>query len=237
MAVGPHPHIGLHTVTWLLQGEVEHSDSLGNQQLIRPGQLNLMTAGGGISHAEDARQQSTGAMDGVQLWVAQPERTRHGAPSFAHLEVLPEVTIEHASATVLVGDFAATRSPAPTDSPMVGVDISCDGRALLPLEPTFEYAVAGLQDHTRMLDVTVQADQLAYIGSGRQELLVDCHPGSRFLLLGGAPFEEIVMWWNFVARSREELETAYQDWASQHERFGSVQSTLPRIEAPRPFWI
>ena len=87
MAVGPHPHMGLHTVTWLIAGEVEHSDSLGNRQIIRPGQLNLMSAGHGITHAEDARQQLTGDMDGVQLWVAQPESTRHGSPSFAHLEV------------------------------------------------------------------------------------------------------------------------------------------------------
>ncbi len=171
MAVGPHPHIGLHTVTWLLQGEVEHSDSLGNQQLIRPGQLNLMTAGGGISHAEDARQQSTGAMDGVQLWVAQPEDTRHGAPSFVHIEALPQVTIEHASATVLIGDFAGARSPAPTDSPMVGVDIVCDGSALLPLDPFFEYAIAGLRGRTTALDIAVHTDQLAFIGSGRQELV------------------------------------------------------------------
>jgi redox-sensitive bicupin YhaK (pirin superfamily) len=103
MAVGPHPHIGLHTVTWLLQGEVAHSDSLENRQLIRPGQLNLMSAGHGISHAEDARLQPTGALDGVQLWVAQSESTRHTSPSFVHLDVLPEINIENASATILIG--------------------------------------------------------------------------------------------------------------------------------------
>jgi redox-sensitive bicupin YhaK (pirin superfamily) len=85
--------------------------------------------------------------------------------------------------------------------------------------------------------VTVGADQLAYIGAGRHELLIDCYPGTRFLLLGGTPFEEdILMWWNFVARSRDEIETACRDWSGQHERFGSVHSTLSRIEAPRPFW-
>ena len=93
MAVGPHPHIGLHTVTWLLSGQVVHSDSLGNQQPIRPGQLNLMTSGQGIAHAEDGRRAPDARMDGVQLWVAQPEATRHDPPSFAHHAELPVVDL------------------------------------------------------------------------------------------------------------------------------------------------
>ena len=94
MTVGPHPHIGLHTVTWLLEGEVVHTDSLGNEQPIRPGQLNLMTAGNGIAHAEDGRLQSSGRMNGVQFWVAQPETTRHGMSSFSHHQDLPQIELE-----------------------------------------------------------------------------------------------------------------------------------------------
>jgi redox-sensitive bicupin YhaK (pirin superfamily) len=128
MTVGPHPHIGLHTVTWLLSGQVLHSDSLGNQQPIRPGQLNLMTAGHGIAHAEDAREQPGQWMDGVQLWVTQPEGTRHGSPSFAHHGDLPVVDLTPGVATVLIGEFAGGQSPARVDSPLVGVDIQAPRR-------------------------------------------------------------------------------------------------------------
>src|SRR6187397_302254 len=103
VGIGPHPHIGLHTVTWLLEGELLHRDGLGSEQAIRPGQLNLMTAGRGIAHAEEAT--STGRRHhGVQLWVAQPEATRHGEPAFEHHAELPRVDLGAATATVLVGE-------------------------------------------------------------------------------------------------------------------------------------
>ncbi len=112
--IGPHPHVGLQTVTWLLDGETLHSDSLGNEQLIRPGQLNLMSAGHGVAHAEDGRR-SGRAGHGVQLWVAQPEATRHGAAAFEHQAELPRVALGSGEATVLVGELAGARSPrAPT---------------------------------------------------------------------------------------------------------------------------
>ena len=82
--IGPHPHLGLQTVTWLLEGELVHTDSLGTEQPIRPGQLNLMTAGHGVAHAEDGRYLTRPTIHGVQLWVAQPEATRHGPAAFEH---------------------------------------------------------------------------------------------------------------------------------------------------------
>jgi redox-sensitive bicupin YhaK (pirin superfamily) len=238
MAVGPHPHIGLHTVTWLLQGEVLHSDSLGNEQPIRPGQLNLMTSGRGIAHAEDGRGRWSGPMDGVQLWVAQPEATRHQPPSFAHHAELPQVHLRTGQATVLIGDFAGTRSPAHTDSALVGVDLVGEGRLELPLDPTFEYAIAVLQGSVRVADADAAPDQLVYLGTGREVLDLALGDRSRLLLLGGQPFaEDIAMWWNFVARNRTELVDAYADWQAEKERFGSVDSSLHRIDAPRPFWL
>jgi quercetin 2,3-dioxygenase len=238
MTVGPHPHIGLHTVTWLLNGQVLHSDSLGNQQPIRPGQLNLMTSGHGIAHAEDARSAARGLMDGVQLWVAQPESTRHDPPSFAHHADLPTVELRGARATVLVGVFAGTRSPARTDSPLVGVDLAGGGRIDLPLEPSFEHAVAVLHGGARHADSIASPNQLMYVGPGRDAIRLDLTDDSRVLLLGGLPLtEEILMWWNFVARDRVELEQAAAEWAASNDRFGPVASTLARIEAPRPFWL
>jgi quercetin 2,3-dioxygenase len=238
MTVGPHPHIGLHTVTWLLSGQVLHSDSLGNQQPIRPGQLNLMTSGQGIAHAEDARREPDGRMDGVQLWVAQPEATRHDPPSFAHHAELPVVDLGGARATVLVGELAGARSPARVDSPLVGVDIAGGGRLDLPLDVSFEHALAVLRGGVRVVDSVATPNQLMYLDAGRDGVQLDLTDDSRVLLLGGQPFaEEILMWWNFVARDRAELEQAYSQWSASAERFGPVASTLDRIEAPRPFWL
>ena len=101
--IGPHPHIGLQTVTWLFDGEILHRDSLGSEQLIRPGQLNLMTAGHGVSHAEEATGRYRGVLHGMQLWVAQPDTTRDGPPAFEHHAVLPTLELEHGTGTVIVG--------------------------------------------------------------------------------------------------------------------------------------
>jgi redox-sensitive bicupin YhaK (pirin superfamily) len=238
MTVGPHPHIGLHTVTWLLDGQVVHSDSLGNQQPIRPGELNLMTAGAGIAHAEDARGQPGRHMDGVQLWVAQPETTRHGPPAFAHHAALPIVDLPGARATILIGELAGVRSPARMDTPLVGADIEGGGAVELQLDPEFEYGVAILHGAARLDDRAVSPNQLAYLGSGRAELTLELAENSRLILLGGQPWgEEILMWWNFVARDRGEMERAYTEWKERSPRFGQVTSTLERIEAPRPSWL
>jgi hypothetical protein len=238
MTVGPHPHIGLHTVTWLLSGQVLHSDSLGNQQPIRPGQLNLMTSGRGIAHAEDGRGEPRGLMDGVQLWVAQPESTRHDPPAFAHHGELPVVDVRAARATVLLGEFAGARSPAHTDSPLVGIDIAGSGQLDLPLDASFEHALVVLHGGARVADAVAAPNQLMYIGPGLDGVHLDLGDSSRVLLLGGRPFtEEILMWWNFVARDRAEMERAYAEWGASSERFGLVASTLDRIAAPRPFWL
>jgi quercetin 2,3-dioxygenase len=238
MKVGPHPHIGLHTVTWLLSGQVLHSDSLGNQQPIRPGQLNLMTSGRGIAHAEDGRGAPQGLMDGVQLWVAQPEATRHDPPTFAHHAELPVVDLGPARATVLLGELAGARSPARTDWPLVGADIAGSGQVDLPLEASFEHAVAVLHGGVRVADAVAAPDQLVYIGAGRDDVQLDLMDDSRVLLLGGRPFtEEILMWWNFVARNQSEMEQAYAEWEGSTGRFGAVASTLDPIAAPRPFWL
>src|SRR3954451_885376 len=104
--IGPHPHIGLQTVTWLVRGTVLHRDSLGSEQVIRPGQLNLMTAGHGVSHSEETAGVYAGGLHGVQLWVAQPSTTRDASPAFEHHAELPRTEVGGAVATVLIGDFA-----------------------------------------------------------------------------------------------------------------------------------
>jgi len=232
--IGPHPHMGLHTVTWLVEGAVLHRDSLGSEQLIRPGQLNLMTAGNGIAHAEEHVRTYRGVMHGVQLWVAQPAETRGGAPDFAHHAELPRAEIGGAVATVLVGELAGVTSPARQDTPLVGADLAISpGVTAWPLRPDFEHALVVLDGEVAVGERVVRPGQLGYLGLGRDFLELSALSASRVLLLGGVPFEEkLAMWWNFVARTKEELAQARTQWATYDERFGEVASTLPRITAP-----
>jgi redox-sensitive bicupin YhaK (pirin superfamily) len=228
MQVGPHPHIGLATVTWLLEGEALHRDSLGSEQLIRPGQLNLMTAGGGVSHAEEAGRQH---LHGVQLWVALPEATRHGPPAFEHHAELPQAEVPGATATVLVGELAGARSAARADTPLLGADLVVRGRAVLPLDPAFEHVLLPVEGDVHVHDGPLVLGGSAYLAPGADELVLD--GTGRVLLLGGVPFEApVAMSWNFVARTAVELAQAHADWAAAHERFGVVDSPLPRIPSP-----
>jgi quercetin 2,3-dioxygenase len=238
MQVGPHPHIGLHTVTWVLEGEVLHHDSLGSEQLIKPGQLNLMTAGRGVAHAEETPPGATGTLHGLQLWVAQPEATRGGAAAFEHHSTMPEAEVGGVVATVLVGELAAVRSPARVDSPLVGADLVVGGPAILPLDPAFEHALLVVDEPVAVDGMVVAPGAFAYFEPGRSEMgLAPTGPPGRALLVGGAPFEEpILMWWNFVARSKEEMVQARQDWEAGADRFGAVESDLGRIAAPPPLW-
>jgi redox-sensitive bicupin YhaK (pirin superfamily) len=233
--IGPHPHTGLSTVTYLLDGEVLHRDSLGSEQVIRPGQLNLMTAGSGLSHAEEPTGHYRGTMHGVQLWVAQPEATRHGAPSFEHHGALPQLALARADATVLVGSFAGATSPARADTPLLGVALDlAPGATAVPVDAAYEHLLVVLDGVLVLDDRPVQPGQSGYLGPGRDELLLTAPDGARVLLLGGEPFPEpIVMWWNFVGRSREELAEAGRQWDAADDRFGRVDTALPRVPLPR----
>ena len=232
--VGPHPHTGLHTVTWLLDGEVLHRDSLGSEQVIRPGQLNLMTAGNGVTHSEEATGHYRGTLEGIQLWVAQPEDTRHGAAAFEHHADLPRADLGRAVATVLVGDLDGTASGARRDTPLAGVDLDLHGGVTtVPLHRHWEYALVVLRGTIGAEGSVVVPGRLAYLGLGRDELALDATEPSRALLLGGEPFPEpIAMWWNFVGRGRDELAAARRSWQAGDDRFGRVASPLPRIAAP-----
>jgi len=237
--IGPHPHPGLHPVTWLLGGEVLHRDSLGTEQVIRAGQLNLMTAGEGVTHSEEATGRYRGRLHGIQLWVAQPEVTRHGAPAFEHYAELPEVQLDNAVATVLVGEFGTVTSPARRDTALAGVDAALGPRiGAWPLRREFEYALVVMEGEILAGDQVVRPGQLAYLGEGRDEIVLSAAERARVLLLGGEPFPEpIRMWWNFVVRTRDELDAAYQQWQVEDPRFGRLRSPLPRIPAPAPFWV
>ena len=237
MEVGPHPHIGLSTVTWLLEGEALHNDSLGTEQVIRPGQLNWMTAGHGIAHAELAAKPP---FRGVQMWVAQPEATRHGESAFVHHADLPQLELDHASASLFAGTLGEASSPARADTPLVGLDLSLRrGTTVLPAATTFEHAVIPLDGRVKVGPEVVEPGWLALLPTGIDELPIEASDDStRMLLLGGEPLgERIEMWWNFVARDKSEIEVAWREWRDRTDRFGNVDSPLERIEAPRPPWV
>ncbi len=238
MEVGPHPHIGLSTVTWLLRGAAVHTDSLGSEQALRPGQLNLMTAGHGIAHAEETPLDEAGPLHGVQFWVAQPEATRHGAAAFEHHAQLPEVGVGHLSATVLLGSHGGSTSPARTDWPTLGLELLlAPGSAQVPLDPTFEHAMVVLEGALEVGDTVLEPGRLGYLPPGDTELTLRSAGDGRALLLGGVPFEsEVLMWWNFVARTRDEVDAAAAEWNEEGARFGAVSSGLERILSPVPPW-
>ena len=237
--IGPHPHMGLQTVTWLVAGEVLHRDSLGSEQPIRPGQLNLMTAGGGVSHAEEGTGRYRGDLHGVQLWVAQPEQTRHGDAAFEHHAELPRTEIGRATATVLVGDLDGAVSPARRDTDHVGAELDLrPGATVVPLRRDHEHGLVVLVGAVEVDGQVVEPGHLAYLGTGRDECRLTVRGPTRALLVGGVPLEEpLLMWWNFVARTREEVEAAYRQWTDDDGRFGRVRSSLPRIPTGPPPWV
>lgn len=235
--IGPHPHTGLHTVTWLIEGQVLHRDGLGSEQVITAGQLNLMTAGAGVAHAEEATGHYRGRLEGVQLWVAQPEATRHDAPSFTHVAELPRLDAGDAAVTVFLGSHADVASPAPIDSDLVGLDIDMRGHARLALRRDFEYALVVVRGALEARGVLVTPGNLAVLPRDLDEVELTSRVPTRAILIGGIPFDEpLFMWWNFVARSRDEVDGFRESWARGDERFAPVRSALARIDAPAPYW-
>ncbi|GII25398.1 pirin family protein [Planosporangium mesophilum] len=240
MRVAPHPHTGLQTVSWLVDGEILHRDSLGNRQSVLPGQVNLMTAGRGIAHSEESPAQHPPMMHGLQLWVALPDGARHGPPRFEHHETVPAVRDGGVTVTVVVGALDGAHSPVVVHTPLVGAEIlmTAGSATRLPLEPDFEYAVLAMTGTAEVGGVTdaVTPGSLLYLGTGRSGLDLRSDRGSRLFLLGGEPFDEpLVMWWNFVGRSHSEIVEARTDWMAGH-RFGTVTGyagdPLPAPEMP-----
>jgi quercetin 2,3-dioxygenase len=227
MRVPPHPHIGLQTVTWLISGNVLHRDSLGSEQMIRPGQLNLMTAGRGIAHSEESPAEHDPSLHGIQLWVALPDASRHTEPAFAHHAELPAAGLGGFEVTVFAGSLGGARSPARMFSEIVGAELAAHREASgsIPLAASHEHVVfvaTGSARVDRAPDATVlRPGQLLYLDARRDQVGVSAAAGSRLFLLGGVPLgEPLLMWWNLVARTPEEIEAAVAEW--RQGRFGTV---------------
>ena len=226
MQVPPHPHIGLQTVSWLFQGLVLHRDSLGSRQLIRPGELNLMTAGRGIAHCEESAAGRPPVLHGLQLWIALPAAERHTEPRFAHHADLPVVREGGASVTVAIGEYRGERSQAEVFSPLAGFEVAVPGGDdfVLPVREDFEYGVVAVDGSAVVAGTLITPGLLAHLPTGLSGIRLSPASGrrlARFFVVGGVPFgERLLMWWNFVARSGEEVARAREDWAAG--RFGQV---------------
>lgn len=245
MDVPPHPHTGLQTVSWLYAGEIEHRDSTGSRALIEPGQVNLMTAGSGIQHSEVSTTRST-SLHGVQLWIALPDRARHSAPFFESHTPEP-VRVGDATLRVFVGSLAGSESAVTAFTPLVGaqVDLPAGGSVELDVDPTFEFGLLVDSGDAEFAGVPVPVDRLAVVAPGASTLRIAAGDTPvRALLIGGTPLgEPLVMWWNFVGRSHDEIVAFREQWqreviegATADGRFGAVAgypgSALPAPELP-----
>ena len=239
LRVGPHPHIGLQTFTWVIDGELLHRDSLGTAQPIRPGEVNLMTAGRGISHTEESlfgdRQ-----LHGAQLWIALPEKQRNTTPRFDHYSALPRWHDKGATWTLLTGQYGEQKAETLQFSPLIGLDIHCEHQQTVELQlaRTFEYGVMPLTGNCEIGGEHFEADELAYLGANQDHLSIDCAPGTRMLVIGGEPLDkDVVMWWNYVGYNQQEIVQAERDWEAHDERFGSIpQWQGERLQGPPSPW-
>jgi redox-sensitive bicupin YhaK (pirin superfamily) len=226
--VRPHPHIGLSTVTYLFDGEIVHRDSLGTAEAIRPGEVNLMTAGRGIVHSErTAPERRTGGerLHGLQCWLAMPATDEESAPSFAHRDQaeLPLVAGDGKSVRIILGSLFGERSPVPTLSDTIFADAALEPGANLPIDAATEeralYIVSGEID---IAGDRFAAGQLLVFRPG-DSLAVTAATSARVVLVGGAAMDgPRHIWWNFVSSRKERIEQAKADW--QHRRFDRVPS-------------
>ncbi|GAB5508761.1 MAG: pirin family protein [Hyphomicrobiales bacterium] len=224
--VRPHPHIGLATVTYLFDGEVHHRDSLGSDLSIKPGELNLMSAGSGIVHSErtsEAAKALGPKLFGIQSWVALPETHEEDAPAFVHYSAdqLPMIEDHGVSVRVIAGEVMGIKAPTQTAWPTLYADAVMAAGSSMPLDATYEeralYTVSGTID---IAGDAFEPGQLLVFKAG-DAITIKAGTDARFMILGGAPMDsKRYIWWNFVSSSRERIEQAKADW--KERRFDTV---------------
>jgi redox-sensitive bicupin YhaK (pirin superfamily) len=208
MHVPRHPHTGLATVSWLFSGDIDHIDSAGNAARVRPGELNLMIAGRGITHQEISTP-GTRTLHGVQLWYALPNATRFSENHFEHYAPPVVDAGPGATARVFIGSLAGSVSPVDTRTPdLLGAELilAAGGAATLEVRRDFEFAALAESGDIVVNGTAIAHRELGYVPSGSDTLTISSAAGARIILLGGVPFgEQIVMWWNFIGRDHDEI--------------------------------
>lgn len=236
MVVAAHPHTGLQTVTWLLEGRVEHRDSLGTIQHINPGQLNLMTAGRGIAHSE-LSETGPESLHAVQMWLALPKEQLNIEPFFEHQDALPETQLGDLTAKVFVGEFGGVAASTKVFSQLVAAELGLKGEksAKIPLNSGFEHGILLIHGEITVNGEQITQNQLFFAPAGPAALEITAKSDARMIFLGGEPFgEQIVMWWNFIGRSHDEIVQARSEWnAGASARFSEFEDRIGgRIPAP-----
>ncbi len=216
--VRPHPHIGLSTITYLYAGEMVHRDSLGFHQVIRPGEVNWMTAGRGISHSErfETMRGRGGFLHGIQAWVALPLEHEETAPAFVHFDAsdLPQVAADGVMLRVIVGSVAGRTSPLRTYSPLVYAHMELEAGATTTIAADYpERAVFVASGNIGLEGQSFEAGQMMVL-SPRASPQVTALAPATIMLLGGEPVGPRHIWWNFVASTQERIERAKADWRS-----------------------
>ena len=234
--VRPHPHIGLSTVTYLIEGEILHRDSLGSVQPIRPGEVNLMTAGKGIVHSErtgaEVRAQGH-RLYGLQTWLALPRELEETAPAFVHYgrDVMPVVEGEGKVVRLIAGSLFGTSSPVETATETIYADISLEDGARLPIAVDYEerciYILHGIIESA---GDRFEAGRMLILRPG-DTLTATAEGAARVILLGGAAMDgPRQIWWNFVSSSKDRIEAAKADW--REGRFEAVPGETEFIPLP-----
>ena len=224
MDVRPHPHINLATVTWLFEGAIDHRDSLGTFSTIRPGQVNLMTAGRGIVHSErspDAERRGGPKLYGMQTWLALPDGREEIDPAFEAITELPVIEDGRATAIVIMGELWGERAPTTTHAATIYAEIVLGAGGAIPLEDDADERAVLLVGGDASVDGhALKEFELAVLQPGRDMTLAS-KGGARVMLMGGEAFTTPRhAWWNFVSSSRERIEQAKQDW--RQDRFPKV---------------
>ncbi len=236
MAVRPHPHIGLATVTYLFQGEILHRDSLGSVQVIRPGDVNWMTAGSGIAHSErtppEARA-SGGPVFGIQSWVALPKAHEETDPAFFHHPAasLPLIEGEGKTVRIIAGTAFGQTAPVATFSATLYCDVvlKAGAKAEVPIEHE-ERAIQPVVGRISVAGRTVEPGSMLVLRAG-MPVTIEALEDARLMLLGGERLDgPRQMWWNFVSSSPERIEQAKADWKAG--RFGPVPGETEFIPLP-----
>lgn len=224
MDVRPHPHINLATVTWLFEGAIDHRDSIGSFATIRPGQVNLMTAGKGIVHSErspEAERKAGPRLYGMQTWLALPDGREEIDPAFEAVTDLPVIEDGHAKAIVIMGELWGERAPTTTHADTIYAEIMLEPGGMIPLEEDADERAVMLVGGEASVDGhALTLYQLAVLQPGR-EMTLESRSGARVMLMGGEAFTtKRHAWWNFVSSSRERINQAKDDW--REGRFGTV---------------
>jgi redox-sensitive bicupin YhaK (pirin superfamily) len=214
----PHPHIGLSTVTYLFAGEIVHRDSVGMEQAIRPGEMNWMIAGSGITHSErfERARREGGPIHAIQSWVALPNGQEEAAPAFAHHEGndLPVHRDGGVWLRLLAGEAFGLRASVKTHSPLFYLHVTLDRGARIALPREYEERAIFLVSGGVEVDDRAIAPTQMVVFSADADAVVQATTSSVLMLLGGAPIGERFIEWNFVSSSRERVAQAKADWSA-----------------------